>query len=281
MTPPLIERDVDKRVAGTPPDSADRADRGAPALGELLRRARESRGLTLQQISDETRIPLRHLDALERGNVTAIPGGFYRRAEIRAYAEVVHLDPNLALARLEGVVTPPPVPVAPPKPLQADGPFLLRKTTAITLALFAAGAILGLAAWKRPPAARDTNVQERGVASAPRLPDAAPALPAPTLRDALVGQTGPTRVDQPAAPSDAANAADLDGELVVTTAPPGARVTVDGIGWGVTPITIRHLPLGTKRVRVTKDGYRAAERVVPLDADHATIRLRVPLQTVP
>ena len=38
------------------------------ALGELLRRARERRGLTLRQIANETKIPERHLEALERGN---------------------------------------------------------------------------------------------------------------------------------------------------------------------------------------------------------------------
>jgi len=49
-------------------------------------------------------------------------------------------------------------------------------------------------------------------------------------------------------------------ELVITSEPPGARVTVDGIGWGVTPVTVRHLPPGTKRIRVTKDGYSSEER---------------------
>ena len=39
-------------------------------------------------------------------------------------------------------------------------------------------------------------------------------------------------------------------------------MTVDGIGWGVTPVTIRYLSPGNKRVRVSKEGYSAIERVV-------------------
>ena len=53
-------------------------------------------------------------------------------------------------------------------------------------------------------------------------------------------------------------------ELVVSTEPAGARVTVNGIGWGVSPVTIRHLPPGDKRIRVTSDGYTSEERLLRL-----------------
>ena len=53
--------------------------------------------------------------------------------------------------------------------------------------------------------------------------------------------------------------------LVVITQPEGARVTINGVGWGMTPLTIGHLPPGAKRVRVTKPGYRSEERVVAKD----------------
>jgi lipid-A-disaccharide synthase len=59
-------------------------------------------------------------------------------------------------------------------------------------------------------------------------------------------------------------------QLNITSQPEGARVTVDGIGWGVTPVTIRHLAEGAKRVRVTNDGYAAGERVVQVTADRAS-----------
>ena len=76
-------------------------------LGALLRRAREGRGLTLEQISNETKIPHRHLEALEHDNVALVPGEFYRRAEIRAYARAVRLDQNIVLAELDRASRPP------------------------------------------------------------------------------------------------------------------------------------------------------------------------------
>ena len=55
-------------------------------------------------------------------------------------------------------------------------------------------------------------------------------------------------------------------QLVVRTRPEGARVTVDGIGWGTSPLSIRHLPPGDKRIRVSKPGYGSNERVVAVTA---------------
>src|ERR1700722_3430221 len=79
---------------------------GGPGLGELFARARARRGLTLEQIANETKIPRRHLEAIEHDNLAAIPNEFYRRAEIRAYARAVNLDQNVALAQLERDKTP-------------------------------------------------------------------------------------------------------------------------------------------------------------------------------
>ena len=53
-------------------------------------------------------------------------------------------------------------------------------------------------------------------------------------------------------------------ELVIETKPAGARVTVNGVGWGTAPITIRYLPPGEKRIRVSKDGYVSEDRLVHL-----------------
>ena len=98
----------------------------------------------------------------------------------------------------------------------------------------------------RPAPAPEPAVRLATVAAPPR-PSVTPAP-----RPVAVGTTTPRR----AAASPAA------ARLVITTAPAGAHVTVDGIGWGATPARIRYLPPGTKRVRVTKDGYVTQERVV-------------------
>ena len=76
------------------------ADEANVALGDLLRLAREGQGLTLEDIALSTRIPKRHLEALEQNNLAALPPGPYRRGEVLAYASAVGVDPDLAIAAL-------------------------------------------------------------------------------------------------------------------------------------------------------------------------------------
>jgi hypothetical protein len=82
--------------------------------------------------------------------------------------------------------------------------------------------------------------------------------------------------EQAAAPATA----DSVTELVVTTQPAGARVMVNGIGWGIAPVTIRYLSEGDKRIRVIKDGYATEEQVVRL-AGGRPRRLDIRLRSVP
>lgn len=46
----------------------------------------------------------------------------------------------------------------------------------------------------------------------------------------------------------------------IISEPTGALVTINGIRWGQTPLTVRHLAPGEKRVRTSKDGYTSAEK---------------------
>jgi hypothetical protein len=71
--------------------------------------------------------------------------------------------------------------------------------------------------------------------------------------------------------ADGKAVADSYTELVVKTQPAGARVTVDGIGWGSAPVTIRYLPAGSIRVRVSKEGYQSEEREVRLVEGHPNV----------
>ena len=89
---------------GWAPGADEQADARA-SLGDWLRRAREARGLTLDGITQETRIPRRHLEAIEHGDLGALPD-FYQRAEVRAFARVVGVDEQSALARLQSADTP-------------------------------------------------------------------------------------------------------------------------------------------------------------------------------
>ena len=63
----------------------------------------------------------------------------------------------------------------------------------------------------------------------------------------------------------------------IISEPAGALVTVNGIRWGQTPVTVRHLAPGEKRVRISKDGYISAEHRLQLTPDNPTQTVRVML----
>ncbi|MFC4307353.1 helix-turn-helix domain-containing protein [Cohnella boryungensis] len=61
-------------------------------LGALLRKAREQRGYSLDDIQEYTKIRKRYLEAIETGDYKVLPGSFYVRAFVKTYAETVGLD---------------------------------------------------------------------------------------------------------------------------------------------------------------------------------------------
>jgi len=63
-------------------------------FGGKLRDARERRGISLRQISAKTKISLAALEALEREDVSRLPGGIFSRAIVRSYAIEVGLAPD-------------------------------------------------------------------------------------------------------------------------------------------------------------------------------------------
>lgn len=60
--------------------------------GARLLRAREAKGLSRAQLASLTKIPERHLTAIEQGNFTALPASMYAVAFSRSYARAVGLD---------------------------------------------------------------------------------------------------------------------------------------------------------------------------------------------
>ncbi|MFD1033068.1 helix-turn-helix domain-containing protein [Sphingomonas hankookensis] len=66
---------------------------GTPrTAGMMLRSAREAQGLTLSDVAQRTRIPLRHLEAVEDGKFQALPSITYAMGFGRAYARAVNID---------------------------------------------------------------------------------------------------------------------------------------------------------------------------------------------
>lgn len=61
-------------------------------VGTRLRARREEMGLSLDEVAQRTRVPLRHLQAIEDGTYTNLPSITYAMGFTKAYARVVGLD---------------------------------------------------------------------------------------------------------------------------------------------------------------------------------------------
>ena len=72
--------------------SAVRATEGD--FGSRMRHSREQRGISLRQIAEATKISVSQLEALERNDISRLPGGIFSRAFVRSYAVEVGADPE-------------------------------------------------------------------------------------------------------------------------------------------------------------------------------------------
>ena len=66
-------------------------------FGARMKRSREERGVSLRQIADITKISVVALEALERNEISRLPGGIFSRSFVRAYALEIGLDPEQAV----------------------------------------------------------------------------------------------------------------------------------------------------------------------------------------
>jgi transcriptional regulator with XRE-family HTH domain len=76
------------------PEAADEelVETGAPTVGERLRAAREETKMSLEDIAAQTRIPLRHLESIERADWDSLPAPTYTVGFAKSYAGTVGLD---------------------------------------------------------------------------------------------------------------------------------------------------------------------------------------------
>ena len=82
---------------GGPGWSAARSIKMATSIGEKLRLERETRGIALRDISEQTRISMRYLEAIETDDYRRLPGGIFNRSFIRAYAKFVGYNEQEAI----------------------------------------------------------------------------------------------------------------------------------------------------------------------------------------
>jgi len=78
------------------------AETDVPSVGERLRAAREEKGLSLEDLAAQTRIPRRHLEAIESAEWDRLPAPTYTIGFARSYASAVGLDRTEVADQLRG-----------------------------------------------------------------------------------------------------------------------------------------------------------------------------------
>ena len=89
------------------------------SFGTRLKREREQRKITLEDISVSTKIGTRFLTALEEDQFDQLPGGIFNKGFVRSYARHLGLDEAQAIADFEAA-SAPALPESPP----LDAPVL-------------------------------------------------------------------------------------------------------------------------------------------------------------
>ncbi len=111
-------------------------------LGELLRKAREDKGFSLQQAEEATKIRAAYLQALEEEKLDLLPASVYVKGFIRNYASALGLDPQQVLAFYRESAAPQPEAPIPPMLDEPLRPLSLRRLWPLGVVLL----VLALAA---------------------------------------------------------------------------------------------------------------------------------------
>lgn len=73
------------------------AEVAKPDFGSRMKRLREERGVSLRHIADVTKLSVGALEALERNDISRLPGGIYSRGFVRSYAVEIGVDAEQAV----------------------------------------------------------------------------------------------------------------------------------------------------------------------------------------
>src|ERR687896_166976 len=118
-------------------------------IGERLRQAREAKGISLDEVASQTRIPIRHLQHIEREEWDALPAITYCIGFVRSYANTIGLDGaemgRELRDRLGGIRTRAPT----PEYYQpADPSRVPPRSLALIAAVIAVVLLIGYAVWR-------------------------------------------------------------------------------------------------------------------------------------
>jgi cytoskeleton protein RodZ len=176
------------------------------SFGDNLKREREMRGVSLDEISAATRIATRFLQAIESEQWDQLPGGVFNRGFVRAVAHYLGLDEENIVAEYvlaAGDQQSVPVWTGRPPVVTAERPWLGWIVVAAVIIALLAGGWFGVRQIYARRAAR--RAERNPVVSAVPLP-VAPEMPAVTL-DSTQANTMAAPPPPSSAPGSAADSA--------------------------------------------------------------------------
>lgn len=108
-------------LSAPPVEGAEQASPLPPVItaGQMLKEAREAKGLSLQEIAQMLNLKPAQVGAIEAQDLSLLPGQVFMRGFMRNYAKAVGLDPQMVMAALQGINTETPELTA---PLGSGGP---------------------------------------------------------------------------------------------------------------------------------------------------------------
>jgi cytoskeletal protein RodZ len=229
-------------------------------LGAQFRVTREQLGLTLEDISARTKIPMQLLADFEMNDLARWPKHrVYQVGFLRAYAMEVGLNAEQVVAlfvaaRLEQRTE---ICVTKPKPTEpARGRFVLG---AATVAICLSATLLVVFSHQVRPGDRTLSL---------------PTPPAHATSDIRL-EAGRTEDTPGAALRDVPADSEVEGELLIHSIPTNAWVVVNGLGRGRTPTRIQYLPVGSYTIRLLRDSYQSEEQRVTLTPDRPARTVRI------
>ena len=173
----------------------DQASLFPKTVGDKLREAREGLGLTLADIANKTRVPMRHLEAIENNRMEGMASPAYAIGFTKTYARAVGLDDRTIAAELR---QSPQMPLSPTTRFEEYEPTDPRRLPSSGIAgiaaIIALVLLVGVGIWYGTTWLRGTGEEPAALAT----PDASPtiaAAPEPTPAPVAGGQVVLTATD--------------------------------------------------------------------------------------
>ncbi len=197
-----------------------------PALGDRFRAAREARGLSLSEVSEQIRIRSVYLAAIEEENWKAIGAAVYVRGFLRTYARFLGLDPEEVVTAFNGAAEPSQEGASAHLPSRAERSSK-RGSLMVWIAASVAVLLVAFVFFNALTMRRDAVPVASGAGASP-LPSIGPSTTgAPTDSEASPGAAVTPIAGARPGPS-ASPLAGANSLAVVLSAPSWLRVTVDG-----------------------------------------------------